>query len=187
MKSIMPHKTYRSYSSYSNYSFYRCYGPHLLFSIFSLFALSLSSCRQRPVLYDYVPVNPHGWLTTDTLRFTLPAVPADGDYTFSLGTRFNSQYPYEDLWLVLEQRFVGAGDDAATIVGDECRRRDTLHLAMPTEKPTWRTNGIAFHEAEAPVTTTHLTPQQMPVELLVYHVMRHQCLTGITEVGVKVE
>jgi len=187
MKSIMPHKPYRCYSSYSNYSFYslyRRYWSHLLFIISSL---ALSSCRQRPVLYDYVPVNPHGWLTTDTLRFTLPAVPADGDYTFSLGTRFNSQYPYEDLWLVLEQRFVGAGDDAATIVGDECRHRDTLHLPMPTEKPTWQTNGIAFHEAEAPVTTTHLTPQQMPVELLVYHVMRHQCLTGITEVGVKVE
>lgn len=175
MKSIMPHKPYRCYSSYSNYSFYslyRRYWSHLLFIISSL---ALSSCRQRPVLYDYVPVNPHGWLTTDTLRFTLPAVPADGDYTFSLGTRFNSQYPYEDLWLVLEQRYLSV------------RRRDTLHLAMPTEKPTWLTNGIAFHEAEAPVTTTHLTPQQMPVELLVYHVMRHQCLTGITEVGVKVE
>lgn len=166
------HKPYRSYSRYSNYSFYRRYWPYLLF-IISL--LALSSCRQRPVLYDYVPVEPHGWLTTDTLRFTLPAVPADGDYTFSLGTRFNSQYPYEDLWLVLEQRYLSV------------RRRDTLHLAMPTEKPTWQTNGIAFHEAEAPVTTTHLTPQQMPVELLVYHVMRHQCLTGITEVGVKVE
>ena len=148
--------------------------PHL-FLLFIISSLALSSCRQRPVLYDYVPVEPHGWQTTDTLRFTLPAVPADGDYTFSLGTRFNSQYPYEDLWLVLEQRYLSV------------RRRDTLHLAMPTEKPTWQTNGIAFHEAEAPVTTTHLTPQQMPVELLVYHVMRHQCLTGITEVGVKVE
>ncbi len=166
------HKPYRSYSRYSNYSFYRRYWPYLLF-IISL--LALSSCRQRPVLYDYVPVEPHGWLTTDTLRFTLPAVPADGDYTLSLGARYNSQFPYEDVWLVLEQRYLSV------------RRRDTLHLSMPTEMPTWQTNGIAYHEAEAPVTTTHLTPQQMPVELLVYHVMRHQCLTGITEVGVKVE
>lgn len=148
--------------------------PHL-FLLFIISSLALSSCRQRPVLYDYVPVNPHGWQTTDTLRFTLPAVPADGDYTLSLGARYNSQFPYEDVWLVLEQRYLSV------------RRRDTLHLAMPTEKPTWQTNGIAYHEAEAPVTTTHLTPQQMPVELLVYHVMRHQCLTGITEVGVKVE
>jgi len=169
------HKPYKPYRPHEPYRANKSYRPQLLFFLLSLSLLALSSCRQRPVLYDYVPVNPHGWQTTDTLRFTLPAVPADGDYTLSLGARYNSQFPYEDLWLVLEQRYLSV------------RRRDTLHLAMPTEKPTWQTNGIAYHEAEAPVTTTHLTPQQMPVELLVYHVMRHQCLTGITEVGVKVE
>ncbi|MBR0274208.1 MAG: hypothetical protein IJQ59_09015 [Bacteroidaceae bacterium] len=133
-----------------------------------------ASCS-RPVLYDYAPVDPHGWLTTDTLRFTLSEVPADGDYTLSLGARYSSLLPYEDIWLVLEQRT------------DECRHRDTLHLATPVEMPTWQTNGTALHQAEAAVTTTHLTPQQMPVELLVYHVMRHQSLTGITEIGVRVQ
>jgi len=131
------------------------------------------SC-DRPVLYDYVAVNPHGWLTTDTLRFTLSEVPRDGDYTLSLGARYNNLLLYEDIWLVLEQR-------------NDSRHRDTLHLATPMELPTWQSNGTALHEAEAAVTTAHLTTQQMPVELLVYHVMRHQRLTGIMEVGVRVQ
>ena len=163
---------------------YKAYGPYGFLLL--LCALLLGACT-RPALYEYAVVNPHGWLTTDTIRFTLLQVPRDGDYTLSLGVRYNHLVPYADLWLVVEQRYVGEGDAPVTRVGEECRCRDTLHLAMPVAVNLWQSNGSVFHVSEAPAVTAHFTARQMPVKLLVYHVMNHQCLTGIMEVGVKVE
>lgn len=134
-----------------------------------------ASC-DRPVYYGYQPVNPEGWHSTDTLRFELVEVPNDGWYSMSLGVRYTNTFPYEDLWLVMERRH-----------GDHYRHRDTVHLEVLQNASNWASQGNILHEREEMVAATRLTAQQMPIELLVYHIMRNQSLTGISDIGVKVQ
>ena len=148
----------------------------------------LCACRQRPLFYVYQPLPSGEWHTMDTLCFELAEVPADGRYQVSVGVRTTNLYPYEDLWLVVERR------DA-----DDSRHRDTLCLQVNGEQgtgglrrsgqqmPVWQTAGTVIHECEDSVATLDLTVQRMPVRLLIYHLMRRQSLTGISDVGVKVQ
>lgn len=164
------HDTRQSYGSHtSSFSLFT-----LSLFIFSLFTLFVSSCTRRPAIYSYQPVNTSGWYSTDTLRYVMPELPHNGIYTLSLGARIGNRMPYNDLWLVLEQRY-----------GADYRHRDTLHLELVKDERY--ANGNILHTRESKVTTAHYTTQQMPVEFLVYHIMRHQNLTGIYEIGLKVD
>ena len=144
--------------------------------VFLLCAFALCAC-ERPTLYEYQAVPQEGWLCTDTLRFELDEIPHDGWYALTLGVRYTNTLPYDDLWLVMERR-----------QGEHYRHRDTLHItALQNDSVNWQSQGIVLHEREELVTATRFTTQQMPIELLVYHIMRSQSLTGISDIGVKVQ
>ena len=140
-----------------------------------MLAFALCSCN-RPALYEYQAVLHSGWLSTDTLCYELQGVPHDGWYSLTLGVRYDDTYAYDDLWLVVERR-----------EGDNSRLRDTLHMTALQDTVGWQPRGTVLREHEELATATHFTAQQMPVRLLVYHIMQRQRLTGITDVGVKVE
>ena len=138
-------------------------------------AFVLCSCN-RPALYEYQAVSHDGWLSTDTLRYELKGVPHDGWYSLTLGVRYDDTYAYDDLWLVVERR-----------LGDHSRLRDTLHMTALQDTVGWQPRGSVLHEHEEMAAATRFTTQQMPVRLLVYHIMQRQRLTGIVDVGLKVE
>ncbi len=136
----------------------------------------MTSCQKRPALYSYQPVDVHGWACTDTLRFTLTELPQDSLCTFSVGVRTSEHVPYQNLWLVLERRW-----------GEDFRQRDTVELRLTDAQGEWQTQGNILHEEEVFVTAKKYNAKQLPLELLVYHLMRQQRLTGVMEVGVKVD
>lgn len=140
------------------------------------------SCRNSVRLYSYQPVDLHGWSCTDTIHFELPADSAAVLHTYSLGVRFTEQIAYRGLWLVLEQRGVPTGEP----VQQPPYRRDTLYLPLTRDNGTWMASGIVYHEAQAICTAAHTTPH-VPLTLLVYHIMPKQEISGILEVGLKVE
>lgn len=146
------------------------YGLILLFCAFVLCACN------RPPLYEYQAVSHDGWLSTDTLRYELKEVPHDGWYSLTLGVRYDDSYAYDDLWLVIERR-----------QGDHARLRDTLHMTALQDIVGWQPRGSVLREHEEMAAATRFTAQQMPVHLLVYHIMQRQRLTGIMDVGLKVE
>ena len=170
---VKSEKSYIAYKAHEANRPHRAYRTCGLFLL--LFAFALGAC-DRPVLYDYQAVSSEGWLSTDTLRYQLEEIPHDGWYSFSLGLRYTNALPYQDVWLVLERR-----------QGDHFRRRDTLHMTALQDSLSWQANGPILHEREEVVSASRLTAQQMPVLLLVYHIMQRQRLTGISDVGVKVE
>ena len=141
----------------------------------ALCAFALCSC-DRPALYEYHAVSQSGWMSTDTLRYELKEVPHDGWYSLTLGVRYDDTYAYDDLWLVVERR-----------QGDHSRHRDTLHMTTLQDTVGWQPRGSVLRVHEELATSAHLSAQQMPVRLLVYHIMHRQRLTGITDVGLKVE
>ena len=136
-------------------------------------ALAFVGCGNRTLLHSYQHVNPHGWSCIDTLHFSVPPLPDDGLYTFSVGLRAADGIRHRDLWLVLEQR-----TDIAC--------RDTLHLILASDDGRWQGQGNLLHAIEETACTAR-GKQGQEIELLLYHIMAAQEVEGITEVGVKVE
>lgn len=148
--------------------------PHTIFPLAMAAVLTCATaCRNTARYYVFQPVNPQGWLCTDTLRFEVPPDSTAEAHTFSLEVRFTNEIAYQGLWLVLERRTLPP-------------KRDTLYLPLATENGEWDAGGVVFHEASAVCTTSPL-PSDASLQLLVYHIMPEQELRGVNEVGVKVE
>ena len=135
--------------------------------------LLLPACRPRTLYHRYLPVDPRGWDVTDTLRFNLPPATSTRLHTISLGIRFTQHMPWRDLYLVIEQRTLQ-------------HRRDTLHLFLANHTGRWQARGVVLHDRQAIVTAARLDTAHANT-ILVYHIMRTQRITGITEVGVKAQ
>ena len=154
----------------------------LLYALVGGLLFCCLSCRNSVVLYSYLPVDPHGWSCTDTLHFELSADSVAALHTYSLGVRFTEEVAFSGLWLVLEQRpFLT--EKALQLPPP---RRDTLYLPLTDDKGKWNATGVVCHEVQA-VCTAAQTPPNIPLHLLVYHIMPKQEISGILEVGLKVE
>lgn len=55
-------------------------------------------------MHHYETVGDDGWNRKDTLHYQIPTISTGGNYCLELGLRYNSQYPYEGLWIVAETR-----------------------------------------------------------------------------------
>ena len=149
-----------------------------LYRLCCLFAVSccigLVACQQSTVYHFYRSVDNIAWEKMDTLRFDCPQLAEGGTYRCSVGVRFQEQMPYRDVNLVLEHR-----------IGNE-RTRDTLNMLLADNDGKWLTQGVALHGYEVEAATIEV-PAEATVELLIYHIMPCQSLTGFTEVGLKIE
>ena len=135
-------------------------------------SIGLTSCRPKAIFYSYQPISGQMWSRTDTLRFDLPHVEDASLWQVSVGVRCTNRLEYQDLWLVVEQR--------TAVV-----KRDTLHIIMADLNGQWLSLNPILHTTEQPACTISLaTPES---QLLVYHVMRPFTVSGISEVGIKVE
>ena len=137
-------------------------------------SLLLLGCRDHRVYHHFLPVKTTCWTVTDTLRFTPDAMKSDGLYTMKAGVRVNDNYPYRDLWLVVEQR--------ATAPHREPARRDTVHIILADSDGKWLTQGVTLHETEEVVAASRLA-KDCTYEFLVYHIMKDQNLIGVSDVG----
>ena len=150
--------------------------PYLLACLL-VSCIFLGACKERTRFYTYQPVNPDGWDCTDTLCFQLDELPYKEGYShLNIDIRFTNRYPYQDLWLVMEQR--------AEL---DSRQRDTVHLDLTKSPNPWQVKGTVLHELDTTAAVCHYQQKQTPVKLLVYHIMNEQTLTGITEIGVRLQ
>lgn len=150
--------------------------PFLLASLL-VSCLFLGACKKHTQFFTYQSVNQEGWNCTDTLWFQLDELPhADDDSTLSIDIRYTNRYPYQDLWLVMEQR-----------TDPDSRQRDTIHMDLSMRPNAWQVKGNVLHELDTTATVCHFTQRRTPVKLLVYHIMNEQTLTGIIEIGVRLQ
>ena len=141
----------------------------------ALLALSLAACTDGTWVHRYLPLSEMGWERCDTLQFQLPTVPTTGDYSLCLGLRYDTQFPYEGIWIEAETRL----KNPASI------RRDTLYFPMMDEEGHSQGQGINLQQKEMPFTTLHLQKgQQATIRLR--HIMARETIPHIKDAGVNI-
>ena len=135
--------------------------------LFPLVLLLLMSCTGHNRFHSYLPVNKDGWKRTDTLCFH--AVPIDTNRNcmeISLGIRHTHRYPYRDIWLTIG--------------------KDTLHIDLADEQGRWTGKGIGDMRLIQQEATINLTKMDSCGIIRIHHIMQHDPLPGISDIGIEV-
>lgn len=141
-----------------------------------LIALLCAGCSDGTVLHSYKPLPRDGWDRRDTVCFSLPKVESDCEGLLTVGLRTAAHVGLRDIVLAVECR------DEATGTG-HC---DTLRYPLADAEGFPAVGGVNYHQYET---------QQLPFRLKkgsegtvrIHHLMAREVLSGIKEVGVKVE
>ena len=135
--------------------------------LFPLVLLLITSCTGHNRFHSYLPVNKDGWKRTDTLCFH--AVPIDTNRNcmeISLGIRHTHKYPYRDI-------YVSIG-------------KDTLHIDLADEQGRWKGKGIGDMRLVQQEASISLTDMDSCGTIRIHHIMRHDPLPGISDIGIEV-
>ena len=99
----------------------------ILFVLFSL------SCSRNEVFFEYEPVSPGGWKTTDTLFFCPKIKDTQAVYDVFIEVRNDNQYLYQNLWLYV-----------SGLNGAETAQPRPIEILLADEFGKWNGKGFSF-------------------------------------------
>lgn len=138
-------------------------------------AVLCAACVRGTLLHHFEHVDPDGWNRYDTLLYSLPPIPQEGCYAFTIDLRYANDFAYEGIWVVAETRL-----RRPSLV-----RRDTLYLKTTDEHGTPVGRGLNLLQHSVPLCRLRLRPGQEGT-LRLYHLMRLETMPDIREVGLKI-
>ena len=146
------------------------YRPFLL----SLIGLLLVSCTDGTVLHSYKSLPAEGWERCDTVCFDVPQQAKDINGTLFIGLRTTAHIGIQDIVLVVEQR----------LEAPAACRCDTIRYPLTDNEGYALAGGVNNHQYETQHLPIHLKKGQSGT-IRIHHLMRHEVISGITEIGIK--
>ena len=145
-------------------------------AIWGIMCLAMVGCTKGTVVHRYEKVSLQGWERTDTLCYDLPAATKQQECLLSVGLRYNNDFPYEGIWIVVE----GKTEAPSTYW---C---DTLYLRTADEDGTALGHGVALMQNSVPLRNIRLEEGQHG-RLRIWHIMHREVMPSIREVGIRLE
>lgn len=160
----------------------------------------LLACQKKEGIHTFLSTHSDGWASSDSLTFLLPPSQRDTHYDLQLELRLDRRYPYQDIWLVLNQTYETKPDrkhHSYTTIELKQRQAkakhepyvshhqhycDTLHLQLANRH---RLNGIGkdLLVYRFPVRLVHLVRSEQGT-VTVRHIMDCDTLPAIHDVGI---
>lgn len=127
----------------------------------------LAACHEHTLHHSYQPVNASGWDNADTLHFNTGKFDEQPrTHQYRIGIRHKDSYPYRDIWLT-----VGS---------------DTLHLYLADTEGRWLGQGFGeMRQLSLPVSLN--APSDTTGRTSITHIMQHNPLPGISDIGLYIE
>lgn len=134
------------------------------------------SC-EAPALYDqYQAIENTTWEKDKAYYFTFQITDARIPYDLTLEVRNNNLYPYQNLWLFCQEE---------PPIGP--MKRDTIECLLADAFGKWYGHGISLFQSSFPLRTRYLFPHEGQYTFSFRQGMRSERLTGIQEIGLRVE
>ena len=150
----------------------------LFIGFFIVFAF-LSSCNEGEVYYRFHPIKNNSWskqVTFDFLLDSLSVVP-DKRYDVMLEIVNSSQYPYQNIWVFLQQNMA----DTAFVT-------DTIEIKLADAHGKWLGKGSAgLYQLSVPYKTSITLDSTRAYLIRIRQGMKDNSLKGIEKVGVLVK
>lgn len=92
--------------------------------------LVATSCERQEGVYAYEAVPVEGWHYDSAAVIVVDTLRSAGTYQADVHVRLTQQYPYEDLFLIVEQRWTPTDSTAVAGIDGMVYHRDTLALKI---------------------------------------------------------
>lgn len=150
--------------------------PKAIFNL-TLGLICLISCGDLPISNSTVEINPDGWFAIESASFEWDILDLDLKYDAFVDIRHNSDYPYSNLYLFLDFTFPNGN-----------QRRDTLACQLADERGRWYGSGIGdIIDHRVAFQEDFEFPLDGKYRLKVAHGMRQDPLSGVTDIGFRLE
>jgi len=135
-----------------------------------------SSCRNDVVFSSLQPITGHAWEKQAEFLFHVvikePSIPQ----TISLQLRNNHAYPYQNIWIIVEQAPFSDGS-----------LKDTIEYRLVDDYGKWTGKGLSLFQNQFPVRKDYHFPDTGTYTIQVRHAMQDVLLKGITDIGLLIE
>ncbi|NLO71267.1 MAG: gliding motility lipoprotein GldH [Porphyromonadaceae bacterium] len=138
--------------------------------------VAFTACNQNEVYFRYNPIPTSGWDKDSLLVFDYNIEDTISKYDIFIHVRHFGNYPYQNFWLFLENT---NPDSVVT--------KDTIECYLADQYGKWLGSGNAIKEMPIFYKQQILIPDTGNYQLKIGHGMRDSVLTGIKEIGVRVE
>lgn len=156
-----------------------CHRCRLLSSSIYLYLLLSSiilSCTGSTVFHSYKPLPAEGWERRDTICFEVPEAEADINGTLTIGLRTSANVGMRNVVLLVEQ----CGSQPSSC------RKDTVRYPLTDADGFALSRGVNHHQYETQHLPFRLRKGQ-GCTVRINHLMRHEEIAGITELGIRIE
>ena len=148
------------------------------FVLMIFFPLFLISCHQNEIFFEYKSLPKSGWNKDSLLTFNFNVSDTVPAYDVFIQVRHYGDYPYQNLWLFLENKNV-----SKNII-----KRDTIEFFLADEFGKWLGSGVGPIK-EMPVyyrQQIHF-PDSGMYQIKIGQGMRDSVLVGVEKVGIRIE
>lgn len=147
----------------------------------SLFLLGTAcltvACKDSIVYHSYQPIRSEGWGKSDTLFFDVPLSDSLTNLHLYAEVRNRSDYNYQDLYLFISQNL----EDSTSW------KTDTLEFILAGKDGKWNGTGWgSLFQSALPIGYT-ATRHSGKYTFKVVHGMKDDILTGINDIGIRIE
>ncbi|BBD45175.1 Hypothetical protein PEIBARAKI_5168 [Petrimonas sp. IBARAKI] len=150
-----------------------------LFVGFLVVFACLSSCDEGEVYYRFHPIKNSSWSKQATANFLIDSLSVDPDkrYDIVLEIVNNNRYPYQNIWLLVQQNITDT-----TFVGD------TVEITLADPQGKWLGKGTAgLYQLSVPYKTSVALDSARAYLIRIRQVMKDNPIKGIEKVGVLVK
>ncbi len=138
--------------------------------------LSLVSCGKRMIYSEFQPIPSSGWEADSAVSFTVNVTDTLTPYDICLHLRHTQQYPFQNLWLFVENT-----TPTETQI-------DTLEFFVADQRGKWLGSGWGnLRELALPYKQTVVFPTAGAYTFRIQQGMRDECLRGINDIGLTIE
>lgn len=145
-------------------------------AIIAIVLALLSACGNRVVYTEFYSMPIDGWHQDSTLTFTTEIADSTTCYDIQLVVRHTTQYPYQNLWLFVDE-----------YAGNMLILQDTIEAMLADDYGRWLGTGIHRYELPLLYDEQHRFAQSGEHTFAIRQGMRTEWLKGITEVGLVVK
>ena len=140
----------------------------------------MTSCANHIHYAEYQHLPMQGWLADSALVFQTEAPDTACDIIINI--RHNNNYPYQNMWLVIENTAINS------LTNDTITRQDTVEFYLADQRGRWLAGGFSnIHEMPVLYKENIAFPPDTYLQLKIKQAMREDILQGINDLGVIIQ
>lgn len=140
-------------------------------------SLTFAACKNNDVFFQYKAVNAKGWNKDSLYTFDIQISDTTSTYNVYVNVRNRGEYPYQNLWLFLDKTSP-----------DKVEMKDSIECYLADQRGKWLGSGIGS-VMEMPILyqeNVRFTKSGI-YRYKIVHGMRDTTLTGINDIGMRIE